>query len=91
MRDAVSDFLLPRMHDFSPEMVFVSAGFDAHIADDVADLRYNDSDFDWLTEQALNIANEHASGRLVSTLEGGYELSALARCAANHIRLLAGI
>ena len=91
MRAAVESTLLTDLHDFRPEMLFVSAGFDAHAMDDVSDLRYSDSDFDWLVTQAMTVASEHASGRLVSVLEGGYDLPSLARCAASHIRILAGI
>ena len=91
MREAVRGTLLPAMREFDPQMVFVSAGFDAHASDDVADLQYSDSDFDWLTRQVLGIAEEHASGRLISVLEGGYELESLGRCAATHIKILAGL
>ncbi len=91
MRSAVRETLLPALHDFNPEKFFVSAGFDGHASDDVSDLRYSDADFNWLSRQALSVAAEHASGKLVSVLEGGYELAALARCAAAHVRILAGI
>jgi acetoin utilization deacetylase AcuC-like enzyme len=91
MREAVESSLLPVLHDFKPEMVFVSAGFDAHAQDDVADLRYTDGDFDWLTRKILEVAEQHASGRLVSLLEGGYAPGALGRCAASHVKLLAGL
>jgi acetoin utilization deacetylase AcuC-like enzyme len=91
MRSAVRETLLSALHEFRPEMLFVSAGFDAHASDDVSDQRYSDSDFDWLVTQAMAVASEHASGRLVSVLEGGYDLPSLARCAASHIRILAGI
>lgn len=91
MRERVQEILLPALHDFEPEMLFVSSGFDAHMNDDVSDLRYSDSDYDWLTGQALSIAGKYASGRLVSALEGGYELGSLGRCAAAHIKALAGL
>jgi len=91
MRDAVGEFLLPALRDFDPEMIYVSAGFDGHASDDVSDMRYSDADFDWLTRQICSIAGDHAHGRLVSVLEGGYEFASLARCAASHIRILAGI
>ena len=91
MRNAVRDKWLPALDDFKPEMIFVSAGFDAHADDDISDLLFTDSDYRWLTEFAMSAASSHASGRLVSTLEGGYELDSLARCAAAHIRVLAGL
>jgi len=91
MRHAVTETWLPALNAFKPEFVFVSAGFDAHAQDDISDLRFSDGDFNWLSELTLSVAADHANGRLVSTLEGGYHLDALARCAANHIRILAGV
>lgn len=91
MRTAVEEVWLPALNDFKPEMVFVSAGFDAHAQDDISDLRFSDGDFNWLTEQVLAVAATHSEGRLVSVLEGGYDLDSLARCAANHVRGLAGV
>ena len=91
MRNAVLDAWLPAINDFRPQMVFVSAGFDAHAADGISDLMFSDRDFHWLSGFAKSAAAEHANGRLVSTLEGGYELDSLARCAAAHVRVLAGI
>jgi acetoin utilization deacetylase AcuC-like enzyme len=91
MRHAVTDTWLPALDAFRPEFVFVSAGFDAHAQDDISDLRFSDADFNWLTELTLSVAAKHARGRLVSTLEGGYDLDSLARCAANHVKALAGV
>jgi acetoin utilization deacetylase AcuC-like enzyme len=91
MHEAVRDHWLPALAKFGPQLIFLSAGFDAHADDDISDLMFSDGDFRWLTEFALTEAAEHAGGRLVSVLEGGYELDALARCAAAHVRLLAGI
>jgi acetoin utilization deacetylase AcuC-like enzyme len=91
MRDAVRATWLPALDDFKPEMIFVSAGFDAHADDSISDLMFSDGDYLWLAGFTMTVAAKHAGGRLVSTLEGGYELDSLARCAATHIRTLAGL
>jgi acetoin utilization deacetylase AcuC-like enzyme len=91
MRRAVEDAWLPALDEFRPDMVFVSAGFDAHAHDDISDLLFSDADFAWLSELVLSVADRHAGGRLVSTLEGGYDLDSLARCAAAHVKTLAGL
>jgi acetoin utilization deacetylase AcuC-like enzyme len=91
MREAVAAAWLPALEAFRPQMVFVSAGFDAHADDDISDLAFSDADFQWLTETVLDVARRHAGGRLVSVLEGGYELPSLARCAGNHVKLLSGL
>lgn len=90
-RKAVEHFWLPALHGFAPRMVFVSAGFDAHRDDDMASLRLVEDDYAWVTRQIMDIADRHAGGRIVSTLEGGYNLPALARSAAAHVRQLCGI
>ena len=72
-----------------PDIVFVSAGFDAHIDDPLADLRLVEDDYRWVTQFIVEVVNNHAQGRVVSTLEGGYNLDALARSAAAHIEALA--
>ena len=69
-------------------MVLVSAGFDAHARDPLANLNFTEADFAWATERLCDVADRHARGRLVSTLEGGYDLSALAASAAAHVRVL---
>jgi acetoin utilization deacetylase AcuC-like enzyme len=91
MREAVLSAWTPALDAYQPEMIYVSAGFDAHVDDDISGLCFSDADFRWLTRYALDVAQTHAQGRLVSTLEGGYELDSLARCAAAHVRDLAGI
>jgi acetoin utilization deacetylase AcuC-like enzyme len=91
MRGAVTELWLPALRKFKPEMIFVSAGFDAHVHDEISDLRFSDADFLWLAEFAMSIAETHSAGHLVSVLEGGYELHSLARCAAAHVRALAGL
>jgi len=91
MRHAVRETWLPALDNFKPEMIFVSAGFDAHADDDISDLMFSDADYLWLTRFAKSVAETHAAGRLVSLLEGGYDLDSLARCAAAHVRALAGL
>ncbi len=87
-RAAWTDRLLPALDDFAPELVIVSAGFDAHRRDPLAQLDVETEDFVWLTEELLAIAGRHAGGRLVSVLEGGYDLAALAESVAAHVRAL---
>jgi len=88
-RDAVTGHWLPVLDEFRPELVIFSAGFDAHIEDDMAMLQFRDADYGWVTEQVKAIADKHAGGRIVSMLEGGYALSALGRSVVQHIRVLA--
>ena len=90
-RTAVTKTWLPALEEFRPEMVFFSAGFDAHAEDDMAMLRFTDGDYGWVTEQVKAIADRYAQGRIVSMLEGGYALSALGRSAVQHVRVLAGL
>jgi acetoin utilization deacetylase AcuC-like enzyme len=87
-RAAWSDRILPALDRFAPELLIVSAGFDGHKADPLAQLRLETSDFGWVTERLLEIAGRHCGGRLVSVLEGGYDLDALAASAAIHVRTL---
>ena len=90
-RDAVRTAWIPALEEFKPQLVCFSAGFDAHAEDDMAMLRFTDADYGWVTEQVKDIAERYAGGRMVSTLEGGYALSALGRSAVQHIRVLAGL
>jgi len=90
-RAAVTKAWLPALEEFRPQMVFFSAGFDAHAEDDMAMLRFTDADYGWVTEQVAGIARRYADGRIVSMLEGGYALGALGRSAVQHIRVLAGL
>ena len=78
-RDVVRERWLPALLDFRPQMLFVSAGFDAHREDPLAGLKLGDADYSWVTRELCYVANKHANGRIVSTLEGGYALSALGR------------
>lgn len=90
-RDAVSDHWLPALEKFQPEMVFISAGFDAHRDDDMSHVSLTDDDFRWVSDHIVRIARQYAGGRMVSVLEGGYELNSLARCVATHVRVLMGV
>jgi acetoin utilization deacetylase AcuC-like enzyme len=91
LRKAVTDAWLPALDEFRPELVVFSAGFDAHAEDDMAMLRFVDSDYAWVTQQVKAVAERHSKGRIVSMLEGGYALSALGRSAVQHLRVLAGL
>ena len=77
---------LPRLRAFEPEMIFVSAGFDAHQDDDLAQLSLNVSDYAWMTREIMDLAAKYAKGRIVSCLEGGYDLHALASSVEAHLR-----
>ena len=88
---AIDIMWLPRLHEFKPEMVFVSAGFDAHREDDLGNMGLVEDDFAWITDQIREIAGRYAKGRIVSCLEGGYNLSALGRSVVAHLRVLADI
>ncbi len=87
-RASMNEQVLPAVRAFAPEFVIISAGFDAHQADPLAELRLTEDDFAWATEQLLQVARDHAGGRLVSALEGGYDLDALGRSAQAHVRAL---
>ena len=78
----------PFLHNFGPQLLLISAGFDAHRADPLANLNLNADDFAWVTEVLCDLADEHCDGRVVSTLEGGYDLDALAESVATHVRVL---
>jgi acetoin utilization deacetylase AcuC-like enzyme len=91
MRKAVTEFWLPALDEFRPELVIFSAGFDAHAEDDMAMLRFADADYAWITGEVKAVAERHARGRIVSVLEGGYALSALGRSVVQHIRVLADL
>lgn len=87
-RPMFQDELLRRLDDFAPNLIFISAGFDAHIDDPLANLRLNERDFGWATEEIVRIARRHSQGRVISTLEGGYDLDALARSVTTHVTAL---
>jgi acetoin utilization deacetylase AcuC-like enzyme len=90
-RDAVENQWLPALDSFAPEMIFVSAGFDAHRDDDTSGVSLSDADYRWVSEQIMTAAAGPASGRIVSVLEGGYEHYSLGRCVAAHVRVLMGL
>jgi acetoin utilization deacetylase AcuC-like enzyme len=90
-RTAMSRKILPALDAFRPEMVLISAGFDAHRHDPLAQLLLEEADYTWATEQLLDIARRHAAGRVVATLEGGYDLPSLAASAAAHVRALMSV
>lgn len=87
-RAAVELDWLPRLANFQPELILISAGFDAHVEDDMAGLCLVEQDYAWVTRQIKAIADRYANGRIVSMLEGGYALSALGRSVAAHINAL---
>ncbi|MEN9575271.1 MAG: hypothetical protein RL514_3126 [Verrucomicrobiota bacterium] len=90
-REAVQQHWLPALEQFQPEMLFVSAGFDAHRDDDMGGLRLVEADFAWVAHQLKAVADEHAKGRIVSMLEGGYEPHALGRSVAAYLKAVSGI
>lgn len=90
-RAAVEQHWLPALERFKPEMIFISAGFDAHRDDDMAMLKLVEADYAWVTQQLKAVADKYAKGRIVSLLEGGYELHALGRSVAVHLKTLAEI
>lgn len=88
-RKVWTDKLLPAINAHAPDLIIISAGFDAHTRDPLANLDVRDEDFAWITEKLCDLADKHAQGRVVSTLEGGYDLSGLATGAAAHVEVLA--
>lgn len=89
-RNAVTQHWLPALERFQPEMLFISAGFDAHREEYMAQLKLVEADYAWVTQQIKDVAEQHAQGRIVSILEGGYELHALGRSVAAHVKVLHG-
>jgi acetoin utilization deacetylase AcuC-like enzyme len=91
LREAVTAHWLPALERFKPQMLFVSAGFDAHRDDDMASLAWVEADYAWVTQVIVDVAERHCAGRIVSALEGGYELHALGRSVATHLKVLSGL
>lgn len=89
VREMIEAMWMPRLEAFRPEMLFVSAGFDAHRDDELGQLGLVEADYEWITRRIKEVADRHAQGRIVSCLEGGYALGALARSVAAHLRVLA--
>jgi acetoin utilization deacetylase AcuC-like enzyme len=87
-RDAMESSILPRLEDFGPDLVIISAGFDAHMRDPLANLNFLEPDFAWATQTLMELADRHAGGRVVSLLEGGYDLQGLAKSVAAHVTAL---
>jgi acetoin utilization deacetylase AcuC-like enzyme len=91
VREMIEAMWMPRLEAFKPEMIFISAGFDAHREDDLGQMGLVEADYEWITQRIKWVADRHAKGRIVSSLEGGYALAALARSVAAHVRVLAGL
>ena len=91
VREAIEQQWLPALEEFKPQMIFISAGFDAHREDELGQMGLVEADYEWITQRLVEVARRHAQGRIVSCLEGGYNLSALARSVAAHLRVLADV
>jgi acetoin utilization deacetylase AcuC-like enzyme len=89
-RDAFNNVILPQLRKFAPEMIVISAGFDAHWRDPLANLQLQESDYTWVTQQVMELAATSADGRIVSVLEGGYDLQALKDSVGAHVSALMG-
>lgn len=89
-REAIAEHWLPALDRFAPEMMLISAGFDAHVFDDMSNVSLVDDDYKWITQELLAIARKHGQGRVVSVLEGGYEPQVLARSVVTHLNVLVG-
>ncbi len=89
-RDAVTREWLPKLDAFAPQLIYISAGFDAHREDDMGNLGLVEADYAWVTRQLMAVAQKHCQGRIISCLEGGYVLSPLARSVAAHVQVLIG-
>jgi len=89
-REAFETLILPRLHDFKPDLLIISAGFDAHTRDPLANLNLVEADYAWVTKKLMEIADKSAQGRVVSVLEGGYDLQGLSRSVAAHVTALMG-
>lgn len=88
MQSLYEDDILPAIDRYKPQLILISAGFDAHAADPLAQLNWETKDFAWLTRQLCDLASRHCDGRVISTLEGGYDLKALAESVAAHVKVL---
>ena len=91
VRELIDIAWMPRLEAFKPQMIFISAGFDAHREDDLGQMGLTEQDYAWITQRIKDVALRHAKGRIVSALEGGYNLSALGRSVEAHLRVLAGV
>jgi acetoin utilization deacetylase AcuC-like enzyme len=91
VRELIEKLWIPKLEAHRPEMIFISAGFDAHREDDLGQMGLVEADYAWITDRIKSVAQRHAKGRIVSSLEGGYNLSALGRSVEAHLRVLAGV
>jgi acetoin utilization deacetylase AcuC-like enzyme len=91
VRELIDMMWLPRLDAHKPQMIFISAGFDAHREDDMGQMGLVENDYAWITQRIKEVAQRHSKGRIVSCLEGGYDLSALARSVEAHLRVLADV
>jgi acetoin utilization deacetylase AcuC-like enzyme len=89
-REALESAIFPRLENFAPDLILVSAGFDAHFRDPLGNLQLTETDYAWATRALMKLAHKHCGGRLVSLLEGGYDLQGLARSVAAHVQALMG-
>jgi acetoin utilization deacetylase AcuC-like enzyme len=87
-REAMESAILPRLEAFAPDLVIISAGFDAHRRDPLGNLNFTEADFAWATQKLMGVARKHAHERVMSVLEGGYDLEGLARSVAAHVTAL---
>jgi acetoin utilization deacetylase AcuC-like enzyme len=91
IRELIDMMWLPRLEAHKPQLIFISAGFDAHREDDMGQMGLVEQDYAWITHRIKEVAQRHAKGRIVSCLEGGYNLSALGRSVEAHLRVLADV
>jgi len=89
-RDEVANKWIPKLEEYKPEMIFISAGFDAHKDDFLADLNFTTEDYSWISRVIVDMADKYASGRIISTLEGGYNTEALADSVESYLSVLLG-
>ncbi len=87
-REAFETVILPALRNHSPDLLIISAGFDAHRSDPLANINLSDEDYAWVTQKLIDVARERCGGRVVSVLEGGYDLAALGRSVAAHVQTL---
>ena len=87
-REAMETVILPRLEDFGPDLIIISAGFDAHMRDPLANLNFLEPDYTWVTQKLMELADRRANGRVVSLLEGGYDLEGLSKSVAAHVTAL---
>ena len=88
MQNYFTCILIPKLHEFRPELILISCGFDGHILDDISQLEYSSALYGWMTDQLVAVADEHSGGRIVSILEGGYNMQALAESSVYHVSAL---